>query len=79
MKPVKKNKIQLPRRIKVPRVAWKYVSYKNPEALKFFMTEQGYIVPRHLTRITQKMQRKLTLEIKRARFLAMLPYTQTLR
>ena len=53
-------------------------SYKNANLLGKFMTEQGTIIPRYETGLTEKQQRRLTQEIKRARHLAILPFTQTL-
>ena len=52
-------------------------SYKNPEVLKNFMTGQGMIMPRVKTGLTQKQQRQLAIEIKRARHLALLPFVQS--
>ncbi|MBQ6450246.1 30S ribosomal protein S18 [bacterium] len=55
----------------------KYVfSYKNVEVLKNFVTGQGMIMPRVKTGLTQKQQRQLAIEIKRARHLALLPFVQ---
>jgi small subunit ribosomal protein S18 len=51
--------------------------YKNPSALGKFITPQGYIVPRSKSGLSQKQQRRLARAIKRARHLAMLPFTQT--
>lgn len=53
------------------------ISYKDVDMLKYFVTEQGYIVGRDKTGISQKQQRHLARAIKRARHLALLPYTQT--
>jgi small subunit ribosomal protein S18 len=53
------------------------LNYKNPSALSKFVTPQGYIVPRSKSGLSQKEQRRLAREIKRARHLAMLPFTQT--
>ena len=53
-------------------------SYKNTHLLEKFMTEQGAIVPRDETGLTAQQQRRLGQEIKRARHLALLPFTQTL-
>ena len=53
-------------------------SYKEPELLAKFVTEQGSIKPRKETGLTGKLQRQLAREIKRARHLALLPFTQTL-
>jgi small subunit ribosomal protein S18 len=52
----------------------KYVDYKDPEFLKRFVNEQGKILPRRLTGTSLKYQRKVSLAIKRARHLALLPY-----
>ena len=52
----------------------KYVDYKDPEFLKKFLNEQGKILPRRLTGTSLKFQRKVSRSIKRARYLALLPY-----
>ncbi len=49
-------------------------SYKEPEALKRFITERGKILPRRITGTCAKDQRRLATEIKRARALALLPF-----
>lgn len=51
--------------------------YKDPQQLKHFITERGKIVPRRITGLTAKQQRDLTRAIKRARNIALLPYTAT--
>ena len=43
--------------------------------LKKFITEQGKIIPSSVTGVSAKYQRKLTKEIKKARNIALLPYT----
>ena len=50
------------------------IDYKEPEALRRFITERGKILPRRITGTCAKHQRKLAVEIKRARVLALLPY-----
>lgn len=50
-------------------------NYKDVEALKRFMTERAKIRPRRQTGLTSRNQRKLAREIKRARHLALLPFT----
>ena len=55
----------------------KSFSYKDVETLVKFITPQGYILPRSRTGLSQKIQRNLTKNIKRARHLALLPFTQT--
>ena len=49
--------------------------YKDPQQLRYFITERGKIVPRRISGLTAKQQRQLTLAIKRARNIALLPYT----
>ncbi|MBN1754721.1 30S ribosomal protein S18 [bacterium] len=57
-----------------------YINYKNYHMLKQFLTKRGKIKTARVTRICAKHQRKLAQEIKRARFLALLPFTiQTYR
>ena len=51
------------------------VDYKDLDILKSFITETGKIVPSRLTGTKAKYQRQLATAIKRARFLALLPYS----
>ena len=51
--------------------------YKDPQQLKFFITERGKIVPRRISGLTAKQQRELTRAVKRARNIALLPFTAT--
>lgn len=50
------------------------IDYKDPKTLRYFTTERGKIIPRRISGTCAKHQRKLTLEIKRARMIALLPY-----
>lgn len=50
------------------------ISYKNPKFLSTFMTEHGKIVPRRVTGNCAQIQRKITIEIKRARHLSLLGF-----
>ena len=52
--------------------------YKNTALLERFMSESGTILPRENTGLTNKMQRQLAQEIKRARHVALLPFVTTL-
>jgi len=52
----------------------KYVDYKDPDFLLSFVNEQGKILPRRLTGTSLKYQRKVSVAVKRARHLALLPY-----
>jgi small subunit ribosomal protein S18 len=49
--------------------------YKDPQQLRYFLTERGKIVPRRISGLTATQQRALTLAVKRARNIALLPYT----
>ena len=51
------------------------INYKNIELLRRFITEQGKIRPRRQTGTCAKHQRQLAQEIKRARHIALLPFT----
>nr|YP_004376533.1 ribosomal protein S18 [Ptilidium ciliare var. pulcherrimum]ADK89627.1 ribosomal protein S18 [Ptilidium ciliare var. pulcherrimum] len=51
------------------------IDYKNVSLLRRFISEQGKILSRRTNRLTSKQQRLLTLAIKRARVLALLPFT----
>ncbi|PIS30513.1 MAG: 30S ribosomal protein S18 [Candidatus Marinimicrobia bacterium CG08_land_8_20_14_0_20_45_22] len=51
------------------------IDYKNYRMLRRFVTEQGKIIPSRITGTCAKHQRELTKAIKRARNIALLPYT----
>jgi small subunit ribosomal protein S18 len=53
----------------------KEIDYKDLEVLKQYITETGKIVPSRITGTKAKYQRQLATAIKRARYLALLPYT----
>jgi small subunit ribosomal protein S18 len=52
------------------------VDYKQYEKLKRFVTERGKVLPRRISGNCAKHQRQLTRAIKRARIMALLPFTQ---
>lgn len=52
----------------------KSIDYKDIEVLKAYIIESGAIVPSRITGTSAKFQRMLALAIKRARFLALLPF-----
>ncbi|WP_452600286.1 30S ribosomal protein S18 [Pontimicrobium sp. MEBiC01747] len=56
----------------------KYVDYKDADWLLRFVNEQGKILPRRLTGTSLKYQRKVSVAVKRARHLALLPYVTDL-
>lgn len=51
------------------------IDYKDVKLLRRFITEQGKIMPRRVTGANAKMHRKLVRAIKRARNIALIPYT----
>jgi len=51
-----------------------YIDYKDVKLLSRFITEQGKIIPRRISGTTAKNQRMLVDAIKRARFMALIPY-----
>lgn len=51
------------------------LDYKNIELLSRFISERGRIIPSRISAVCAKKQRKLALEIKRARAIALLPYS----
>ena len=53
----------------------KEIDYKDLETLKQYVSETGKIVPSRITGTKAKYQRQLATAIKRARFLALLPYS----
>jgi small subunit ribosomal protein S6 len=52
------------------------LNYKDVSTLSNFITEQGKILPKRTTKVTASFQRRLGSSIKRARYLALLPYTR---
>jgi small subunit ribosomal protein S18 len=50
------------------------IDYKDIKLLQRFVSERGKIVPSRITAVSAKRQRELAQAIKRARFLALLPY-----
>ena len=53
----------------------KEIDYKDLDTLKGYITETGKIVPSRITGTRAKYQRQLSTAIKRARYIALLPYT----
>ncbi len=50
------------------------IDYKDTKLLQRYISERGKIVPSRITAVSAKKQRELATAIKRARFLALLPY-----
>ena len=53
----------------------KEIDYKDLDTLKQYVSEPGKIVPSRITGTKAKYQRQLATAVKRARYLALLPYT----
>ncbi len=51
------------------------IDYKDVDLLRDFVTDTGKIISRRMTGTSSKYQRQLATAIKRARYLALLPYT----
>ena len=51
------------------------IYYKEADKLKKFVSEKGKILPRRVTGLCAKHQREVTLAVKRARHIGLLPYT----
>ena len=54
------------------------IDYKDSKSLKYFITERGKIIPRRISGTCASHQRALTLAIKRARAIALLPFVGTM-
>jgi small subunit ribosomal protein S18 len=50
------------------------IDYKDTKMLERYLSERGRIIPRRITAVSAKHQRELAKAIKRARYLALLPY-----
>ena len=53
------------------------VDYKDPQGLKYFITDRGKIVPRRISGNCAKHQRVVALAVKRARNIALMPFAVT--
>src|SRR5215212_1777838 len=51
------------------------IDYKDPQLLKYFITDRGKIIPRRISGNCAKHQRKVALSIRRSRMIALMPYT----
>jgi small subunit ribosomal protein S18 len=55
-----------------------YVDYKDEKRLGRFITDRGKIVPRRVSGTCSRHQKQITIAVKRARVLALLPFTSDL-
>ena len=51
------------------------IDFKSPDSLRRYVSERGRIIPRRISGVCAKHQRKVASEIKRGRILGMLPFT----
>lgn len=59
---------------KFTKAGFEYIDYKNVDTLNRFINDQGKILPRRVTGSSARHQRQLSRAVKRARFLALIPY-----
>jgi small subunit ribosomal protein S18 len=60
-------------RFTAEKIEW--IDYKDVDLLRDYISENGKIIPARITGTSAGYQRQLSVAIKRARFLALLPYT----
>ena len=53
------------------------IDYKNPQVLRSFVTDRGKMIPRRITGASARQQRVISTAIRRARMLALLPFSVT--
>ncbi len=53
------------------------IDYKNPQILRSFVTDRGKMIPRRISGASARQQRVISTAIRRARMLALLPFTVT--
>ncbi len=66
---------QKPKYCRFKKNGIKYIDYKDPDFLFKFINEQGKLLPRRLTGTSWKFQKKVSQAVKRARHMAILPFT----
>ena len=75
MKPASRNLFRRKKFCRFTAEGIKEIDYKDITILKDFIAENGKIIPARITGTKAKYQRQLSTAIKRARFLALLPYS----
>lgn len=69
-----RRKPRTPKKCPFMSAGWKSIDYKDIETLKRFTTERGKILPRRITGVSARFQRELVCAIKRARYIALMPF-----
>lgn len=72
--PIKRAEVK-PKYCRFKKNGIKYIDYKDPDFLLKFINEQGKILPRRLTGTSWKFQTRVAQAVKRARLMAILPFT----
>lgn len=72
-----KAKLKTRKKKKMSNLDSKFINYKNVELLGKYITETGKIVPGRVSGVTSSQQRKITKAIKIARYMALIPYTDS--
>ncbi len=75
MKPAPRNLFRRKKFCRFTAEGIAHIDYKDIGILKDFISENGKIIPARITGTKAKYQRQLSIAIKRARFLALLPYS----
>ncbi|MDR3410723.1 MAG: 30S ribosomal protein S18 [Formivibrio sp.] len=75
MKPAPRNLFRRKKFCRFTAEGIAHIDYKDIGILKDFISENGKIIPARITGTKAKYQRQLSTAIKRARFLALLPYS----
>jgi len=73
-KPIRQPRVE-PKREIDPSLTMKDIDYKNIPLLKKFLGPRKKILPQSVTRLASKQQRKLKMEIRKARIMGLLPFT----
>ena len=72
---VRKSNVVIDRKKSCPFATGKEkIDYKDPRFLQRYLSEHGKMMPSRVSGISSKYQRRLAIAIKRARYLALLPY-----
>lgn len=72
--PIKRAEVK-PKYCRFKKNGIRYIDYKDPDFLLKFINEQGKILPRRLTGTSWKFQTRVAQAVKRARHIAILPFT----
>uniref|UniRef100_A0A2Z5UDP7 Small ribosomal subunit protein bS18c n=1 Tax=Neuwiedia zollingeri var. singapureana TaxID=1088843 RepID=A0A2Z5UDP7_9ASPA len=72
--PFRKSKRSFRRRLPPPIGSGDRIDYRNMSLISRFISEQGKILSRRVNRLTLKQQRLITIAIKQARILSLLPF-----